>query len=169
MRIPRQIKIIIRILLILLIILINVLFISIFLSNNDYDDLVYKNGGWIYSILVILLIGFQGALKQDLKFENLENLPRENRFDISNHDQWRIYIYSILKRSKLYMVFGLFEIGLFFIVKSMTDREISELIFFGVAFFLFTGFAEIAAFPILRKNQGFPKFNMDYKIINDCI
>jgi len=168
MRIPRHIKFSIRILLIILILLLNILFITFFLSNAYYDDLAYKNGGWIYSILIFLLIRFQKGLKQDIKFENLKKLPQENRFQISNHDQWRIYIYAVLKKYMYYMIFGLIEIGLFFIVRGYNDKEIWELLYFGGAFFL-TGLPEIFTFSILRKKQGFPRIEMDYKIINDKI
>lgn len=164
-----MIKISIRIVLILMIIFLNWLFISLFISSNEYEDLVYKNGGYFYSVLTLVLIAMLGAFKRKSTIKDLEKIPKEKEVYISNSEQWRILIYSTLKASYLYMTFGLFEIGLFFAIRSLASREVGELLFFGFWFLFFSPLIQIARFHILKSKQGYPKFSMNYVISNDQI
>lgn len=154
---------------IVLIILLSCLFVGLFLSSDEYEELVYKNGGYFFSLGIFLLIATERALKQRNIKEELNKLPKESEVIISKSEQWQIFLHATLKRNYLFMIFGLIEIVMFFVIQNWTSRQIWELLYFGLAFLLLTGVVETVGFPLIRSNQGFPKSKMKYRILSDKI
>tara|TARA_R110002111_G_scaffold21658_6_gene50280 strand:+ start:263 stop:757 length:495 start_codon:yes stop_codon:yes gene_type:complete len=120
-------------------------------------------------MLTFLLIAIHGSFKRKSIVEDLDKIPKENDVNTCIADQRKIIILSTLRTSYLYVAFGLIEIGLYFVIKGLTSREIGELLFFGFAFVFFRPLIEITRFYVLKKKQGYPKLTMSYIISNNQI
>ena len=146
-----------------------IILLTFFLITIDvYEETVIQRGIYILSFLTLIALIIQDAFKVK-SYKELAKSIDNKTIELSQKAYRRIIILYALKSYKYGILFGIYEILLYLILKSVYHKTFFGLIFFGFAIIIFGPIQEIVRIIIFRKKQSFPKLKLNYTVNENSI
>jgi len=135
---------------------------------DSYDVVAFENGGYFFSFLIMSLLLIQESLRKD-NLNTLEKVSTNNILNISKRKLLNLMTYSSIYTFRLVILFGLYEIILFFILKYYYLKFSFELLYFGIICMIVFPLGEFLKILLYRRKENFPLLKLDYNLINKAI